>query len=81
MPRTRRPLSGRPVMITGAASGIGRSLARLLSGTGSPVAIADTDAVGLKETAAALTGPVLPASWTCATPPTSSLSPTRSATG
>lgn len=59
MPRTRRPLSGHPVMITGAASGIGRSLARSLSRTGSPVAIADIDQAGLKETAAALTGPVL----------------------
>ncbi|WP_280242382.1 SDR family NAD(P)-dependent oxidoreductase [Nocardia abscessus] len=46
-------------MITGAASGIGRSLAQLLSRRGSPVAIADIDQVGLKETAAALTGPVL----------------------
>ncbi|WP_280259796.1 SDR family NAD(P)-dependent oxidoreductase [Nocardia abscessus] len=59
MPRAHRPLSGRPVMITGAASGIGRSLAQLLSRRGSPVAIADIDQVGLKETAAALTGPVL----------------------
>ncbi|MFI2281006.1 SDR family NAD(P)-dependent oxidoreductase [Nocardia beijingensis] len=59
MPRIRRPLSGHPVMITGAASGIGRSLARSLSRTGSPVAIADIDEAGLKETAAALTGPVL----------------------
>ena len=46
-----RPLAGRPVMITGAASGIGRSLARRLSGLGSPVAIADIDEAGLKETA------------------------------
>ncbi|WP_433760472.1 SDR family NAD(P)-dependent oxidoreductase [Nocardia sp. CA-135398] len=59
MPRTARPLSGRPVMITGAASGIGRSLAQLLSRRGSPVAIADIDEVGLKQTAATLTGPVL----------------------
>ncbi|MEV6253290.1 SDR family NAD(P)-dependent oxidoreductase [Nocardia sp. NPDC051911] len=59
MPRIHRPLSGRPVMITGAASGIGRSLAQLLSRTGSPVAIADIDQAGLKETAASLTGPVL----------------------
>ncbi|MEV5832065.1 SDR family NAD(P)-dependent oxidoreductase [Nocardia sp. NPDC052112] len=59
MPRNARPLSGRPAMITGAASGIGRSLAQLLSRRGSPVAIADIDAVGLKQTAATLTGPVL----------------------
>ncbi|MEV0296270.1 SDR family NAD(P)-dependent oxidoreductase [Nocardia sp. NPDC050710] len=59
MPRTARPLSGRPAMITGAASGIGRSLAQLLSRRGSPVAIADIDEAGLKQTAASLTGPVL----------------------
>src|SRR5437763_3515374 len=54
-----RPLAGRPVMITGAASGIGRSLARRLSGLGSPAAIADIDEAGLKETARTLPGPVL----------------------
>jgi NADP-dependent 3-hydroxy acid dehydrogenase YdfG len=43
-------------MITGAASGIGRSLARLLSRTGSPVAIADIDEAGLKDTAQSLPG-------------------------
>ncbi|MEU0505760.1 SDR family NAD(P)-dependent oxidoreductase [Nocardia sp. NPDC005998] len=59
MPRTARPLSGRPAMITGAASGIGRSLAQLLSRRGSPVAIADIDATGLKQTASSLPGPVL----------------------
>jgi NADP-dependent 3-hydroxy acid dehydrogenase YdfG len=46
-------------MITGAASGIGRSLAQRLSGLGSPVAIADVDEAGLKATAASLTGAVL----------------------
>jgi NADP-dependent 3-hydroxy acid dehydrogenase YdfG len=46
-------------MITGAASGIGRSLAQRLSWSGSPVAIADIDETGLKETAKALPGPVL----------------------
>jgi NADP-dependent 3-hydroxy acid dehydrogenase YdfG len=47
------------VVITGAASGIGRSLARRLSGLGSPVAIADVDEAGLAKTAASLGGPVL----------------------
>jgi NADP-dependent 3-hydroxy acid dehydrogenase YdfG len=46
-------------MITGAASGIGRSLALRLSRLGSPVAIADVDADGLEKTAASLTGLVL----------------------
>lgn len=55
----RPKLTGRPVMITGAASGIGRALARRLSGLGSPVAIADIDEAGLKDTAAALSGRVL----------------------
>ncbi|MFF0527217.1 SDR family NAD(P)-dependent oxidoreductase [Nocardia amikacinitolerans] len=59
MPRNTRPLSGHPAMITGAASGIGRALAQHLSRRGSPVAIADIDAAGLKETAASLSGPVL----------------------
>ena len=36
MSRTHRTITGRPVMITGAASGIGRSLARRLSRSGSP---------------------------------------------
>jgi NADP-dependent 3-hydroxy acid dehydrogenase YdfG len=60
MPRAqRRTISGRPVMITGAASGIGRSLARRLSAHGCAVAIADIDEAGLKETEASLTGPSL----------------------
>jgi NADP-dependent 3-hydroxy acid dehydrogenase YdfG len=46
-------------MITGAASGIGRGLARRLSALGSPVAIADLDEAGLRETAASLSGKVL----------------------
>jgi NAD(P)-dependent dehydrogenase (short-subunit alcohol dehydrogenase family) len=57
--RAVRPIGGRPVMITGAASGIGRSLARHLSRLGSPAAIADIDEAGLKETARTLPGPVL----------------------
>jgi NADP-dependent 3-hydroxy acid dehydrogenase YdfG len=46
-------------MITGAASGIGRGLTVRLSRLGSPVAIADVDETGLKETAGMLRGPVL----------------------
>jgi len=56
---SRRTITGRPVMITGAASGIGRSLAQLLASTGSPVAIADLDETGLKQTAQSLPGRVL----------------------
>jgi NAD(P)-dependent dehydrogenase (short-subunit alcohol dehydrogenase family) len=52
-------IAGRPVVVTGAASGIGRALAQRLSGLGSPVAIADVDEAGLHKTAAALSGPVL----------------------
>ena len=52
-------IAGKPVMITGAASGIGRALARRLSGQGSPVALADIDEDGLKQTAESLSGPVL----------------------
>jgi NADP-dependent 3-hydroxy acid dehydrogenase YdfG len=59
MARNRRIVAGRPVMITGAASGIGRSLAQRLSRSGSPVAIADVNDAGLKETARSLPGPVL----------------------
>src|SRR5260370_26694650 len=59
MTRNRRSIAGRPVMITGAASGIGRSLSQRLSRSGSPVAIADIDETGLKETARSLPGPVL----------------------
>src|SRR3954470_1019086 len=57
--RKRHSLTGRPVMITGAASGIGRALATRLSRSGSPVAIADVDEAGLKETAGLLRGSVL----------------------
>ena len=59
MARNRRLITGRPVMITGAASGIGRSLAQRLSRSGSAVAIADIDEAGLKDTAKSLPGPVL----------------------
>jgi NADP-dependent 3-hydroxy acid dehydrogenase YdfG len=54
-----RTISGRTAVISGAASGIGRSLAQRLSAHSSPVAITDIDERGLNETAASLTGPVL----------------------
>ncbi|MFJ1759230.1 SDR family NAD(P)-dependent oxidoreductase [Amycolatopsis sp. NPDC088138] len=54
-----RSLAGRPVVITGAASGIGRALATRLSALGSPVALADVDEAGLKATASGLRGTVL----------------------
>jgi|KBSSwiStaDraftv2_1062776.scaffolds.fasta_scaffold56581_3 NADP-dependent 3-hydroxy acid dehydrogenase YdfG len=52
-------ISGRTVMITGAASGIGRALAQRLSSKGCPVVIADVNEVALKETEASLVGPTL----------------------
>jgi NAD(P)-dependent dehydrogenase (short-subunit alcohol dehydrogenase family) len=59
MPRHRPRIAGRPVVVTGAASGIGRALAQRLSRLGSPVAIADIDEAGLQKTAASLPGPSL----------------------
>jgi NAD(P)-dependent dehydrogenase (short-subunit alcohol dehydrogenase family) len=59
MASKHRSIAGRPAMITGAASGIGRSLARLLSRRGAPVAIADIDEAGLKDTAQSLHAPAL----------------------
>jgi NADP-dependent 3-hydroxy acid dehydrogenase YdfG len=52
-------ISGNTVVITGAASGIGRALAQRLSSHGCPVAIADVDELALKETEASLGGPTL----------------------
>lgn len=50
---------GRTAVITGGGSGIGRALAEHLSRQGSPVALADVDEGGLKETAASLDGEAL----------------------
>ena len=55
-PRSKLSLAGRPVVITGAASGIGRAIARRLAQLGSPLALADIDEAGLKQTAASLPG-------------------------
>lgn len=54
-----RPLERQTVVITGAASGIGRALAQRLSAHGSPVAIVDQNVDALDETAHSLGGPVL----------------------
>ena len=59
MARVRNPLHGKTVVVTGAASGIGRALALRLSASGSPVAIADFDTEGLAETESMVAGPVL----------------------
>jgi NAD(P)-dependent dehydrogenase (short-subunit alcohol dehydrogenase family) len=53
------PLAGRTAIITGAGSGIGRSLAQRLSAHGCPVAIADANGETLRQTADALAGPAL----------------------
>jgi NAD(P)-dependent dehydrogenase (short-subunit alcohol dehydrogenase family) len=57
--KARRTISGRTAVISGAASGMGRSLAQRLAAYGSPVAITDIDEQGLKETEASIAGPVL----------------------
>jgi NADP-dependent 3-hydroxy acid dehydrogenase YdfG len=57
--RKRNPLAGQTIVITGAASGIGRALAKRLSAYGCPVAIVDADIDGLQETAESLGTPVL----------------------
>jgi NADP-dependent 3-hydroxy acid dehydrogenase YdfG len=57
--RSLTPLAGQTIVVTGAASGIGRALAQRLAAHGSPVAIVDQDAAGLEETASAIGTPVL----------------------
>lgn len=59
MKRNHVALRGDTVVISGAGSGIGRSLAQRLSKDGCPAAIVDINPEALTETEAALVGPVL----------------------
>jgi NAD(P)-dependent dehydrogenase (short-subunit alcohol dehydrogenase family) len=59
MSRTSIPVDGRTAFVSGAASGIGRAVARRLADHGCPVAIADQDETGLEQTAELIAGPVL----------------------
>lgn len=59
MATPKRNYDGRTAYVSGAASGIGRALARRLADHGCPVAIADQDEAGLRETEELIGGPVL----------------------
>jgi NAD(P)-dependent dehydrogenase (short-subunit alcohol dehydrogenase family) len=59
MRRKRLYVDGRTAFVSGAASGIGRAVALRLAAHGCPVAIVDQDEDGLRETEAAIAGPVL----------------------
>lgn len=57
-------LSGRTALVTGAAGGIGRAVARALAAEGMRVALLDRDREGLHDTARACGGVVVPADVT-----------------
>ena len=59
MSSRRVEVDGRTAYVSGAASGIGRSVALRLAAHGCPVAIVDQDEDGLRETEALVAGPVL----------------------
>lgn len=52
-------LSGRSAVVTGAATGIGEGIARLLAAAGASVAVADIDETGAERVAEAIHGSVL----------------------
>lgn len=52
-------VDGRTAYVSGAGSGIGRAMARLLASRGSPVAIVDQDETGLTDTAELIGTPML----------------------
>jgi NADP-dependent 3-hydroxy acid dehydrogenase YdfG len=56
MSKKHVPLDGRTAYVSGAGSGIGRAVARLLAGKGCPVAIVDQNADGLAETVDLIAG-------------------------
>jgi len=58
------PLAGSVIVVTGAASGIGRGIARHLGALGANLCLADLDAEGLDACAADLRAAGAPAAWT-----------------
>jgi NAD(P)-dependent dehydrogenase (short-subunit alcohol dehydrogenase family) len=59
MSRKRVEVDGRTAFVSGAASGMGRAVARRLAAHGCPVALVDQDEDGLSETVDMISGPVL----------------------
>ena len=49
-------LAGRPVLVTGAAAGLGRAVARRVAAEGAPVAVVDLDRAGIDDAVAEVEG-------------------------